>query len=133
MESVEVALVGYPREQIWVLPKGTPSMGETPEQTAAREVQEETGLEVHLLGGLGSIEYWFARKSVRFHKEVALYLMLAVGGDVSRHDHEYDEARWFAYPEALQQLTHANEASVVRRAEPLIRQWLVERQTSAKD
>jgi ADP-ribose pyrophosphatase YjhB (NUDIX family) len=117
-------LVGYPREHIWVLPKGTPGAGETTEQTALREVREETGVEVQVLGDLGSIEFWFARKNVRFHKEVVHYLMLAVGGDVSLHDHEYDEARWFPYDVALRQLTHANEAAVLQRAEPLIRQWL---------
>lgn len=124
VETVEIALVGYPRERIWVLPKGTPAEGESSEQTALREVREETGLEVRLLGDLGSIEYWFARRGVRFHKEVVHYLMLATGGDVALHDHEYDEARWFTFAEALHQLTHANEAAVARRAEPLIRQWL---------
>jgi 8-oxo-dGTP pyrophosphatase MutT (NUDIX family) len=123
---VEIALVGYPREHIWVLPKGTPSLGESPEQTAIREVREETGIEAYILNELGSIEYWFARRGVRFHKEVAHFLMVAMGGDVSLHDHEYDDARWFAFEEALHTLTHANEAALVRRAEPLIRQWLAQ-------
>src|SRR5579885_1896379 len=59
-ERIEVALVGYPREGIWTLPKGTPAANETVAETATREVHEETGLEPRILGDLGSIDYWFA-------------------------------------------------------------------------
>ncbi len=121
---MEIVLVGFLREGIWVLPKGTPNSGETPEQTALREVREETGIEVRIIGDLGNIEYWFARKGVRFHKEVRHFLMVANGGDVAQHDREYDEARWFPLAEALRTLTHENEAQVVRRAEPMIARWL---------
>src|SRR5215813_4523939 len=122
--TIEIALVGYPREGTWILPKGTPAANETVEQTAIREVREETGLEPRILGELGSIEYWFARRGVRFHKEVYYYLMEAIGGDVAHHDHEYDEARWFALPEAMTCLTYVNEREMVRRAEPSILEYL---------
>lgn len=122
--AVEVALVGYPREHTWVLPKGTPALGETPEQTALREVREETGLEVRILHEIMSIFYTFTRRGVRFDKEVKHYLMVAVGGDVSLHDHEYDEARWFTFGEALRCLRHKNEVDVLLRAESFISAWL---------
>jgi len=96
--AIEVALVGYPREGTWTLPKGTPASNETVAETAIREVREETGLEPRILGELGSIDYWFARRGVRFHKEVFYYLMEAIGGDVAYHDREYEEARWFSLP-----------------------------------
>src|SRR5947209_2365455 len=90
--GLEVALCGRPVEGIWVLPKGTPQPGETIEQTALREVNEETGLEVRLEKKIGQIEYWFSRvdQGVRFHKVVHHFLMQPVGGDVSLHDHEYE-------------------------------------------
>jgi 8-oxo-dGTP pyrophosphatase MutT (NUDIX family) len=125
-DDIEIAAVGYPREGTWILPKGTPAAGETVEQTAIREVREETGLEPRVVCELGSIDYWFARRSVRFHKEVFHYLMEAVGGDVAHHDHEYDEARWFPLPEALTRLTYVNEVEMVRRAEPLILEYVGE-------
>lgn len=112
----DVVLVGDPTAQIWVLPKGTPLAGETPEETAVREVREETGIEPCIVGELGSIHYWFTRKGVRFKKEVKHYLMRAVGGDISAHDHEYAEARWFPIDEAALRLSHENEAAIVRRA-----------------
>lgn len=112
----EVVLVGHPSEESWVLPKGTPVAGETPEETALREVREESGIQPRIVGDLGSIQYWFTRKGVRYHKEVRHYLMEAVGGSVAEHDHEYAEARWFPIEEAIARLTHENEAGVARRA-----------------
>jgi 8-oxo-dGTP pyrophosphatase MutT (NUDIX family) len=120
LASVEVVLVGFLRDNTWTLPKGTPAVGETVEETALREVREETGIQARIVGDLGSIQYSFARRGVRFNKEVRHFLMEATGGDVSLHDAEYDEARWFAFADAMRQLTYINEAEVVRRAQPLI-------------
>ena len=117
---IEVVLVGRPRDNNWTLPKGTPGQGESQEETALREVCEETGLTVRILEEIGSIHYWFSRRGVRYKKEVLHYLMEATGGDLSLHDHEYDEARWFPLDEATQRLAHENEIEIVRRAEELI-------------
>nr|MBA3851512.1 NUDIX domain-containing protein [Chloroflexota bacterium] len=54
----------------WTLPKGTPDAGETTEETALREVTEETGLAVRILEPVGSIEYWFIERGSRIHKTV---------------------------------------------------------------
>ena len=123
-QQIEIALVGHVRENIWTLPKGTPAPGETREQTALREVREETGLDVQIIGEVGAIEYTFSRRSMRFIKQVFHYLMLATGGSGDQHDHEYDEARWFSFNEALLAMTYDNEIEIVRRAEHLIRRYL---------
>ena len=75
--GVEFVLCGRVHENLWALPKGTPEAGETIEQTARREVTEETGLGVTIVGDLGSIEYVFARpaQGVRFEKTVHHFLM----------------------------------------------------------
>lgn len=121
---VEIALVGHLRENIWTLPKGTPAPNETREQTALREVREETGLETRIIGEVGQIEYTFTRRGIRFIKQVFHYLMLTTGGSVEQHDHEYDEARWFTVGDALAALTYENEIEMVRRAEHLIHHYL---------
>ncbi len=102
----------------WSLAKGTPEPGETLEQTALREVREETGLEVEINAPLGTIDYWFTRRdpSIRYHKTVHYYLMAPVGGGIDLHDPEFDVVQWFPCEEALNALTHANEAEVLRRA-----------------
>lgn len=126
LDGVEVVLVGFLRDDTWTLPKGTPTVGESVEETALREVREETGIQARIVGDLGSIQYSFARRGVRFNKEVRHFLMEATGGDVTLHDAEYDEARWFALADAMQRLTYVNEAEVVRRARPLIGKHLTD-------
>jgi 8-oxo-dGTP pyrophosphatase MutT (NUDIX family) len=90
------------------------------EETALRETREETGLDVQLEDRLRSISYVFVRGRTRFHKTVHFFLMRPVGGDVSLHDHEFDEVRWFQMEEALEMMTHATERSVVEEAAAII-------------
>jgi 8-oxo-dGTP pyrophosphatase MutT (NUDIX family) len=121
-DEPSVVLVGRLEENLWGLPKGTPKEGETIEQTARREVQEETGLDVEIERPVGSIEYWFTRleQGVRFHKIVHHFLMKPVGGGFENHDHEYDVAEWVPARAAIKRLTYRNEAALLRRALGLI-------------
>jgi 8-oxo-dGTP pyrophosphatase MutT (NUDIX family) len=100
----------------WTLPKGTPDPGETVEQTALREVTEETGLEVRIVEPLPSIEYTFVQKGTRIHKTVHYFLMAPVGGDLSKHDHEFERVRWVRFDEAPELLTFPTERALVATA-----------------
>ncbi|HET9347294.1 MAG TPA: NUDIX hydrolase [Candidatus Limnocylindrales bacterium] len=100
----------------WTLPKGTPNPGETREQTALREVGEETGLEVRISRPLDSIEYWFVQSGTRIHKTVHYFLMDQTGGDLGRHDHEFESVRWVPFDEAQHLLTFETERALVARA-----------------
>jgi 8-oxo-dGTP pyrophosphatase MutT (NUDIX family) len=126
--SVEVALVGRSHSGMWALPKGTPESGETLEQVAVREVQEETGLEVRLIAYIGNISYSFIHDKIRFQKQVRHFLFEAIGGDTSLHDAEYDRVEWFSIPEALRRLTYQNEVNILSQAEDIINRWLQTRQ-----
>ncbi len=121
---VEVVLCGRNNPMRWSLAKGTPDPGETLEQTALREVREETGLETVIEEPIKSIDYWFSDKdsAVRYHKTVHFYLMALIGGHTGLHDPEFDVVQWFPYDEALNHLTYANEAEVLRQAGGLISQ-----------
>ena len=105
-----------PDGQTWTLPKGTPQAGETTEETALREVAEETGLEVRITGPLDSIEYWFVQRGPRIHKTVHYFLMEPIGGDLARHDREFDQVRWLPIPDAPGLLTFETERALVSRA-----------------
>ena len=100
----------------WTLPKGTPKRGETTEETALREVGEETGLEVRITGPLDSIEYWFVQSGTRIHKTVHYFLMEPIGGSLERHDREFDQVRWIAFEDAATTLTFETERALVAHA-----------------
>ena len=104
----------------WTLPKGTPNPGESREETALREVEEETGLQVRITGPLESIEYWFVQSGTRIHKTVHYFLMEPVGGELAHHDHEFDEVRWITFDTAATTLTFETERALVARAARLL-------------
>lgn len=106
----------------WTLPKGTPNPGESREQTAVREVEEETGLQVRISRPLDLIEYTFAQSGRRIHKTVVYFLMDPIGGDLAGHDHEFDEVRWIPFDAAATMLTFETERALVARAAELLGQ-----------
>jgi 8-oxo-dGTP pyrophosphatase MutT (NUDIX family) len=98
------------------LPKGHPDGDETPQEAAAREVAEETGVTAELIGSLGETGYTYERRSRRVAKRVAFFLFEYRSGDVADHDHEIEEARWMPLEEAARALTYDGERAVVQRA-----------------
>jgi 8-oxo-dGTP pyrophosphatase MutT (NUDIX family) len=128
--KLTVALCHRRAESLWALPKGTPEEGESVAETAAREVSEETGLEVETGPAIDDTYYSFFRtasetlgdlpfdddSTVRIDKTVHWYLMKYIGGETSNHDHEYDDVEWIDIKEASQRLTHRNEARVLEKA-----------------
>jgi ADP-ribose pyrophosphatase YjhB (NUDIX family) len=101
---------------VWGLPKGVVEQGERPGETALREVKEETGLVAEIDRALGDVTYWYVWDGERIHKTVSFFLMRAVGGDPSQHDHEMEEVRWFPYPEALRRAAYKSERDMIRQA-----------------
>jgi 8-oxo-dGTP pyrophosphatase MutT (NUDIX family) len=100
----------------WTLPKGTPGPGENIEGTAVREVEEETGLRVRIIAPLPSIEYTFVQGGARIHKTVHYFVMEPVGGDLARHDREFERVRWVGFEDARSLLTFETERALVDAA-----------------
>ncbi|GAA1267262.1 NUDIX hydrolase [Saccharothrix xinjiangensis] len=105
---------------LWSLPKGHIEAGETAEQTAVREVAEETGIHSRVLRPLGSIDYWFVAEDRRVHKTVHHFLLEALGGELSDEDVEVTEVAWVPLGELDERLAYADERRLVRRAAELI-------------
>ena len=122
--QIEAVLCGRRQPARWSLPKGTPDKGESLEETALREVREETGLEVAIEAAIGSINYWFVTPDdrVRCNKTVHFYLMAYKGGSTDRHDPEFDDVEWFPLEKAQKSVSYANEARMLDKALDMIRE-----------
>ena len=109
----------------WRLPKGTPEQGETVEETACREVREETGVHVNVLAPITSIRYFFVGHDdgVRYDKTVYFYLMEPRGGNTADHDGEFDVVEWCSYQQAMELLEYDNERNVLGAARSLIESY----------
>ena len=105
---------------LWSLPKGHIELGETAEQTAIREVAEETGIQGSVLAALGRIDYWFVTDGRRVHKTVHHYLMRFSGGELSDEDVEVAEVAWVPIPELPSRLAYADERKLAEVADELI-------------
>lgn len=119
--GLEVLLCGQRQPLTWRLPKGMPNKGEKLEETAEREVEEETGLKVKVEGKIGTIRYWFTQEGVRYHKTVHFFLMKPYGGDIELHDPEFDMVEWFPLEEACRLLTYKSEVEILRQAYALLK------------
>jgi 8-oxo-dGTP pyrophosphatase MutT (NUDIX family) len=105
----------------WALPKGNIDPGERPEETAVREVLEETGVEGRLLEKLGDVKYTYTRRGgVRVFKIVSFYLLQAGRGRLGQIEErmriEVAEARWLPLDEAPGLLAYGGERQMAAKA-----------------
>jgi 8-oxo-dGTP pyrophosphatase MutT (NUDIX family) len=104
------------KRRVTGLPKGGANPGELPEEAAAREVREETGVTATVREPLGDVNYWYRRGGRRVYKTVHFYLCDYVSGSTADHDHEVEEARWIPLAEAVSSLSYPGERALIERA-----------------
>src|SRR5437763_11566464 len=118
---VAVIRPGGKSQGVWALPKGNLDPGERPEQTAVREVLEETGIHGRVVEKLGDVKYTYTRRDgVRVFKIVSFYLLRAGRGRVGEIEErirfEVDEVRWLPLGEAPRLLAYGGEREMVEKA-----------------
>jgi 8-oxo-dGTP pyrophosphatase MutT (NUDIX family) len=104
------------KRRVTGLPKGGPQPGESGEQTATREVREETGVTATVREPLGDVNYWYRRGGRRVYKTVHFYLFDYVSGSTDDHDHEVEDARWIPLADARTALSYPGERALIERA-----------------
>ena len=93
------------------------------EQTASREVAEETGLQGEIITKLGEINYSFRVGQTRIRKTVHHYLFKELSGSLSAAGDptgEVLEVRWFSLDELEEVLAHENEKKMAQKALELL-------------
>jgi 8-oxo-dGTP pyrophosphatase MutT (NUDIX family) len=105
---------------VWALPKGIIDQGEKPDQTALREVAEETGIEARLVTKLGDIRYVYTWAGERVFKVVSFYLLRyrrgRLGEIAPEQRVEVAEVRWLPLEEAPGLLAYKGEREMAERA-----------------
>ncbi len=112
--SWQVFLIKHKHGRYWGFPKGHAEAGETPQATAARELKEETNLDIiQFLTSEPLMErYSFVLNGSRIYKRVH-YFIAEVSGSVVLQKHEISDGLWLPIPAALQKLTHPEGKTIL--------------------
>jgi 8-oxo-dGTP pyrophosphatase MutT (NUDIX family) len=109
---------------LWALPKGQIDPGERGEQTALREIAEETGVSGRSLGKLGDVRYTFTWESERIFKVVSFFLVRYETGKLGEipaaFRHEVEEVRWLPLDDAPRVLAYQGERRMAERARAIL-------------
>jgi 8-oxo-dGTP pyrophosphatase MutT (NUDIX family) len=105
---------------VWALPKGRIDDGESPEASALREVQEETGVRGRSLGKLGDVRYRFNWRGEQVFKVVSFFLVRYDAGRLGKlpqeFRHEVAETRWLPLDEATAVFAYVGEREMLEKA-----------------
>jgi len=112
-DTVAIAIAHRPRYDDWSLPKGKLDPGESWEEAALREVEEEIGLRCTLGEELEPVGY----EDRKGRAKVVRYWLMEPANDVAfAPNDEVDELRWLTPPEAVEVLTYPHDAELVQNA-----------------
>lgn len=101
----------------WMLPKGTVEEGEDYEETAIREVREESGVDAHIVRYVGKSSYTFSIPQGEVDKDVYWYLMMADSYYSKPQKEEYfEDSGYYKYHEAYHLLKYPNERIILEKA-----------------
>jgi 8-oxo-dGTP diphosphatase len=114
----EVMVVYRKRHQDWTLPRGKVKDGESFQEAAMRQVQEETGCSCRIGNYLGTISY----SDNGVPKVVLFWKMTLIEDKGTTGNDEIGQALWLQLPAAIERLTHAQEKALLSRIGSLPRQ-----------
>jgi 8-oxo-dGTP diphosphatase len=118
-DKIEVLVSQHSQHHGWVFPKGL--IGdhverESKEETALREVKEETGADGKINRALNPITYWFVMDGEKIRKTVYYFIMEYVDGDIAKHDQEMEKVEWLPKEKVEERLTYKSDKIVWQEA-----------------
>ncbi len=118
-KKAEILVAQHSQHHGWVFPKGIigdHKKGESKEETAVREVEEETGIVGRITAALTPVEYWYQFKGVKIKKRVYYFLMEFIKGDIEEHDMEMEKVEWLPLREVEKRLTYPSDKKAWQEA-----------------
>lgn len=124
---VEILLAQHSQHHGWVFPKGLigdrdDNKHEGKEETALREVEEETGILGKIIKPLSPIVYWYQWESEKRKKTVYYFIMEFISGDFEKRDHEMEDVEWLAIDKVEERLTYLSDKKVWEEARVLLKE-----------
>lgn len=104
----------------WGFPKGHLEEGEKSMEAALREVEEETSVEAKVVSKIDRIEYFFKWEGETIFKNVTMFLMEYVSGEVRFQNEELAEAGWFTPEESLDKISFDKDRKILLKAMEMI-------------
>jgi|SRR3989344_6258126 len=122
-KKLEVLVAQHSQHHGWVFPKGLIGdhvKGEKKEDTAIREVKEETGIDTKIIKELKPVTYWYVFNKETIKKTVYYYIMEYLGGSFEERDHEMENVEWLTPDKVEERLTYKSDKEVWRQAKKII-------------
>ena len=113
----QILIVHRPKYDDWSFPKGKADPGESIEETALREVREETGIDARIIDQLPAVRYIYEGTERNPRRKIVYYfLMEPSGGTIAVNEHEIDRAEWVDARQALDRLTYDHDRKLLSDA-----------------
>lgn len=130
-KKIEILVCQHSQHHGWVFPKGLIGdkiQNESTEETAIREVKEETGVLGKIIKEFPPVTYWFifekdpsaSSGQEIIKKTVYYFLMKYVSGNISNHDDEMENVEWLPIDEVEKRLTYKSDKEVWKQAQKLL-------------
>ena len=103
----------------WVFPKGLigdTKVGESSEESAVREVEEETGVKANIIKKLTPVKYFYTWKGEKRLKTVTYFLMKYISGNIKNHDWEMMDVEWLGKKDVEKRLTYKSDKLAFKEA-----------------
>jgi 8-oxo-dGTP pyrophosphatase MutT (NUDIX family) len=118
-----ILLAQHSQHHGWVFPKGIigdNKENESKEDTAVREVEEETGVAAKIIESLEPVEYWYQWEGEKRKKTVYYYVMEYISEDQNKKDDEMEQVEWLPIDEVAERLTYPSDKKTWAVAQPII-------------
>ncbi len=123
-KNIFILVAKHSQHKGWVFPKGLIGdniKGEKKEETALREVSEETGVKARILKPLEEVSYWFVFEKEKIKKTVYYFLMEYISEEKEEKDNEMEEVEWLKKEEVKKRLTYKSDKIAWEEAKKLIK------------